>query len=197
MAAPRNSTSKVDAFSRANFSSARRAVLDTKRRITQKAKNTFQSEGVILGSDDEEHKNVKKLELQGLKTMLIRLAASIKDFQAKMELMASSCQQMSSCCLELETEKGYGYKYANELGVALAASELNGRNAQSTLKEAGESLSRKVGSTNNARLLALVLFASSISKLKTHALNFLICVRALQNYDKYKSRSLIFSLLRR
>lgn len=125
-----------------HFSLARRAVFDTKRRITQRAKNTFSSGSEE--TEDDEFKEAKKLELEELKMVLIRLAASIKDFELKLGLMASTCLQMGGCVQELENGSGTGYKHADELNAALLASEQNGRKAQSTLKEAGASLARKI-----------------------------------------------------
>ena len=73
--------------------------------FTTMVQNTFQSEGVILGSDEEEFKNVKKAELMELKKMLTRLATSIKSFEQNLVAFGNSCLMMSSSCLELHSEQ--------------------------------------------------------------------------------------------
>lgn len=61
-------------------SKMRRTVFDVKRRYTQKLKNAFDNPDTSLlpGGLDDEYKNMKKLEIQELKKMLVRLASAIK-----------------------------------------------------------------------------------------------------------------------
>jgi hypothetical protein len=58
----------------------RRQVFDTKRRLTQKLKNAFENSdsNALPGGVDDEFKNTKKIEIQELKKMLVRLAGAIK-----------------------------------------------------------------------------------------------------------------------
>ena len=147
--ATRESSKSIDAFSRMDFAATRRALLDTKRRITQKAKNTFQSEGVILGSDDEQFKDERKVELSALKDKLTRLATSIDHFSSRLNMLAESSLEMSNGCLEFQgeqkdTTRNKGYINAVSLSEALGASELNAKNAVTALAEAHESLRRKI-----------------------------------------------------
>mmetsp|Transcript_59924 Transcript_59924/g.120301 ORF Transcript_59924/g.120301 Transcript_59924/m.120301 type:complete len:466 (-) Transcript_59924:852-2249(-) len=129
----------------------RRAMFDTKRRMTQKVKMSIISAeevGDITGVLDHEYKNTKKIMIMDLKKMLTRLASAIKSFMGGICILSESSGIVSASMMEMAMEQrdngSKGYVHAGLFQEATATIEQGGGGAVETLKDAHESLLRKI-----------------------------------------------------
>lgn len=126
-------------------------MFDTKRRMTQKMKMSINSpddNSAITGIQDDEYKNTKKTMILDLKKMLTRLSSAIKSFTAGVASVSQTSGIVSASMMEMAMEQrengSKGYIHAGLLQEATATVEQGGRGAVDTLKDAHESLLRKI-----------------------------------------------------